>query len=61
MHKAKVYISFKRPEQGVRLKRYSVHSLVSAEMFTRRSFPSRPVHVETISILRGYSRAAGSI
>ena len=36
-------------------------SLVSTEMFTRPSYPSRPVHTETISIPRGYSIAAGSI
>ena len=35
------------------LKRYSVYSLVSTEMFTRPSSPSRPVHTETISIPRG--------
>ena len=30
-----------------------VYRLVSTEMFTRLSFPSRPVHTETISIPRG--------
>ena len=43
------------------LKRYSVYSLVSTEVLTRPSSPSRPVHTETISILRGYSRPVGSI
>ena len=32
------------------MKRYSVYSLISTEMFTQSSSPSRPVRTETISI-----------
>ena len=34
-------------------KRYSVYSLVSTEMFTQPSSPSRPVDLETIPIPQG--------
>ena len=44
---------FEWRSEHVHIERYSVYSLVSTEVLTRPSSPSRPVHTETISISQG--------